>query len=66
MKKLIRKIKMWWWKKHNPEKYYAEYWSDAAKRFSESLNRATASMAALAKALSETNNNKDGGTNGRC
>lgn len=65
MKKLIRKIKMWWWKKHNPEKYYAEYWKDVANRFCESVNRATASMAALTTALREANN-KDGGTNGRC
>ena len=63
---MIRKIKMWWWKKHNPEKYYAEYWNDVAKRFSENLNRATASMAAFVKAFGVTNNNTDGDTNGRC
>ena len=61
MKKLIRKIKMWWWKKHNPEKYYEEYWSDFAKRFTDSCNRATASLAAFANALSKYNNNADGG-----
>lgn len=63
MKKLIRKTQLWWWKKHNPEKYCEEYWKDAAKRFSEGLNRATTSFAALSKALSEINNNTGGGEN---
>lgn len=64
MKKLIRKIQLWWWKKHNPEKYCEEYWKDVAKRFSESFNRATASMAALTKALKEYNDKTNGDANG--
>lgn len=55
MKRLIRKIQMWWWKKHNPEKYCTEYWRDVAKRLTEGCKRATMSMAALAKAMKEYN-----------
>lgn len=61
MKKLIRKIKMWWWKKHNPEKYYEEYWSDFAKRLREGCDRFMVSTAALAKALNEQKDKTDGG-----
>lgn len=61
MKKLIYKIKMWWWKKHNPEKYYEEYWKNCAKRYSEILNRAMQSMTACANAFKEYNDNSDRG-----
>lgn len=60
MKKLIRKIRMRWWKKHNPEKYYEEYWRGIAKHFTESTTRATASMAALARVLKEYNDKTTG------
>lgn len=61
MKKLIRKIQMWWWKKHNPERYFEEYWSDFAKRFADGCKRATLSLAALTKVLNEQKDDLENG-----
>lgn len=39
MKKIIRKIKMMWWKRFNPQRYYKEFWEEVFCGLSESCNR---------------------------
>ena len=50
MKKIIRKIKMWYWKHTDPDRYYRELYDDVFQRFGEGIERLKTQCAAFSAA----------------
>lgn len=54
MKNWIYKIKMWYWHKYKPDKYFYEYGKKAAENFDATLKKATESLRGFGEVLRET------------
>ena len=50
---MIRKIKMWYWKKFDTERYYEEIGKNINRRLAESLKKITLAINGLHKAFGE-------------